>query len=322
MYALLRDRARDALGGADRQFLQNDLFKKGFALLGSVVERHRRPRVALVDLPRHDGTLHVLGQGEQAERVRDIFAALADFRRAFGMRDTELVDELLERFRAVDGVEVFSLKILDDGEFELGEITIALAYNHRYLPQAREPTRAQAPFACDKLVYALEAVRLLDFRAAHHQGLQDAVLADALGERLQPFLAEVFARLVGVRHDALDVDPEDRVVLGRDIRRIIFHSLHFSTMKLQRENVTVHFRCWSGGIGIRARLKIVSRKGCGFDSHLQHLQLSHQIQARLERVVARLPGGGTDVALVRLDILRRLKLAQRLCRLASHRIIV
>lgn len=26
----------------------------------------------------------------------------------------------------------------------------------------------------------------------------------------------------------------------------------------------------SGGIGIRARLKIVSRKGCGFDSHLGH----------------------------------------------------
>ena len=28
--------------------------------------------------------------------------------------------------------------------------------------------------------------------------------------------------------------------------------------------------CPSGGIGIRARLKIVSRKGCGFDSHLGH----------------------------------------------------
>ena len=26
----------------------------------------------------------------------------------------------------------------------------------------------------------------------------------------------------------------------------------------------------SGGIGIRARLKIVSRKGCGFDAHLAH----------------------------------------------------
>ena len=26
----------------------------------------------------------------------------------------------------------------------------------------------------------------------------------------------------------------------------------------------------SGGTGIRARLKIVSRKGCGFDSHLGH----------------------------------------------------
>ena len=28
--------------------------------------------------------------------------------------------------------------------------------------------------------------------------------------------------------------------------------------------------CRSGGIGIRARLKIASRKGCGFKSHLRH----------------------------------------------------
>ena len=28
--------------------------------------------------------------------------------------------------------------------------------------------------------------------------------------------------------------------------------------------------CPDGGIGIRARLKIVSRKGCGFDSHSGH----------------------------------------------------
>ena len=32
--------------------------------------------------------------------------------------------------------------------------------------------------------------------------------------------------------------------------------------------------CPSGGIGIRARLKIVSRKGCGFDSHLGHKSVS------------------------------------------------
>ena len=31
-------------------------------------------------------------------------------------------------------------------------------------------------------------------------------------------------------------------------------------------------KCPSGGTGIRARLKIVSRKGCGFDSHLGHIK--------------------------------------------------
>ena len=38
----------------------------------------------------------------------------------------------------------------------------------------------------------------------------------------------------------------------------------------------------SGGIGIRARLKIVSRKGCGFDAHLAHKEL-------LEKIVAHFP---------------------------------
>ena len=32
----------------------------------------------------------------------------------------------------------------------------------------------------------------------------------------------------------------------------------------------IFLNCPSGGTGIRARLKIVSRRGCGFDSHLGH----------------------------------------------------
>ena len=33
------------------------------------------------------------------------------------------------------------------------------------------------------------------------------------------------------------------------------------------------FHCPDGGIGIRARLKIVSRKGCGFDPHSGHSKI-------------------------------------------------
>ncbi len=36
--------------------------------------------------------------------------------------------------------------------------------------------------------------------------------------------------------------------------------------------MTLGLRCPSGGIGRRARLKIVFRKGCGFNSHLGHIK--------------------------------------------------
>lgn len=40
-------------------------------------------------------------------------------------------------------------------------------------------------------------------------------------------------------------------------------------------------RCLDGGTGIRSRLKIVSRKGCGFDSHSRHMDLMRQKLAYL-----------------------------------------
>ena len=41
-------------------------------------------------------------------------------------------------------------------------------------------------------------------------------------------------------------------------------------MRAMASKNLIVFHCPSGGTGIRARLKIVSRKGCGFDSHLGH----------------------------------------------------
>ena len=66
--------------------------------------------------------------------------------------------------------------------------------------------------------------------------------------------------------------------------------------------------CPDGGTGIRARLKIVSRKGCGFDSHSGHrrfekinsfsqnpplAQLVEQIPLK-DKVVGSIPTGRTD----------------------------
>src|SRR6185369_12260168 len=91
---------------------------------------------------RDDGILHMLWEREESETIRDILAATADLRRRFRVRDAELLDKLLERFRAIDSVQVFSLKVLDDGELELGEIAVALTNDDRYLLQSCEPARA------------------------------------------------------------------------------------------------------------------------------------------------------------------------------------
>ncbi len=61
-------------------------------------------------------------------------------------------------------------------------------------------------------------------------------------------------------------------------------------------NSSAIYFCPDGGIGIRARLKIVSRKGCGFDPHSGHhaslAQLVEQIPLK-DKVEGSIPSGRT-----------------------------
>ena len=65
--------------------------------------------------------------------------------------------------------------------------------------------------------------------------------------------------------------------------------------------------CPSGGIGIRTRLKIVTRKRCGFDSHLGHIKYSlYLIEREYSRIVFMRP----QLSWQSSSLLRRLSLVR------------
>src|SRR3989338_8518174 len=132
----------------------------------------------------HDGVLYMLGECEDAYRVRDVFAAPADLGGRLCLRDAELVNELLQRLGSVYRVQVFSLEILDDSELELGQIALAVADDDRDLREADELAGPQTALAGDELVFARQAGVTLNVAAGDRERLEHAVLADALGERL------------------------------------------------------------------------------------------------------------------------------------------
>ena len=114
--------------------------------------------------------------------------------------ESELIHELLEGARLIHRVEVRALEVLHQRESEL-LLLVRRAHDRGDGLQARELRGARAAFAGDQLI---AAGHLRD-----HDGLDDAVLRDALGQGAQLFDLEAAARLIRV---ALDV--RDRDLLG------------------------------------------------------------------------------------------------------------
>ena len=137
----------------------------------------------------HHG-LHAVGQLQQAQRVGDMAAALADDLGELLLAVVEALDQLAIARRLFDGVEVGALHVLDDGKLEnffVGEV----ARDDRNGVQAGLLRRAPAPLAGDDLVAALGR--------AHDDRLHEALGADRLGELGQLVLAEVLARIEPAR---------------------------------------------------------------------------------------------------------------------------
>ena len=97
--------------------------------------------------------------------------------------------------RGLDRVEVLPLQVLDERDLQL-RLVIQLTDDGRDALESRGCGRAQASLAGDESV-AID-------RLGDEDGLQDAVLADALRERGHLRLIEAAPGLMGVRADAVD----------------------------------------------------------------------------------------------------------------------
>ena len=69
--------------------------------------------------PLGDGRLDGRSEVEQAQGIRDRRAGPPDARGDLLVREAELVDQLAEAMRSLDRVEVLTLQVLDEREFEL-----------------------------------------------------------------------------------------------------------------------------------------------------------------------------------------------------------
>ena len=124
-------------------------------------------------------------QLEQAERVGDRRAGPTDARCDRFLGEPELIDELAVGVCLLHRVEVGTLEVLDERELQLLGI-------RELTDDRRDPFEANEPVSLDRL--------------GHENGLDDAVLENAVAEAPQRLFVDSPARLVGVRHDAANRD--------------------------------------------------------------------------------------------------------------------
>ncbi len=143
---------------------------------------------------------HVIGQLEQAHRVRHMLAALADLLSNRFLRAAEAVDQRLVSFRFLHRIEVGALHVLDDCDLEHFAI-VHVADDSGNDSEARPARGAPATLARDDL----EHLRLSGI-GANEDRLDHALGADRLRQFFQLRFDEGAARLLRVRHDAIDCD--------------------------------------------------------------------------------------------------------------------
>jgi len=122
-----------------------------------------------------------------------------------------LIDQALHAQRDFDGVEVLALDVLHEGH-GVQVLVVHLADVGREGRQIGALRGPPAAFAADDDVFAV--VGLL-----HRHGLDDAQLADRVGQLVEGLLVELRARLRGVGDDVGDFDlghPAHRFELGID----------------------------------------------------------------------------------------------------------
>jgi hypothetical protein len=175
-----------------------DFFGVSLALSCRSASADQRARVARRQFAVGDERFHRVRQLEQAQRVGDMAAALAD-----DMRDVFLAMLIIGRQRLIAGrlfqrIEIGALHILDDRKLE--RLGVADVEQHdRHFMQACTLRGAPAPLAGDDLVAVGRALQ-----RAHDDRLDDAALPDRLRQLREVFLDESAARVARARLDMLD----------------------------------------------------------------------------------------------------------------------
>jgi len=138
---------------------------------------------------------------EEADRVRDRRPILPDSLRDLLLRQPELILQLRERRRLLEGRQVAALNVLDEREEEPVAVADRLAHEDGDAREARPARRTDAPLPRDDPV-ALPLPRDED-------GLQDAGLLDRGGQLVEVGFAEAPARLLPARVEEIEVDLEE-----------------------------------------------------------------------------------------------------------------
>ena len=190
---------RQVLGLAHGQAVVDDPLRQ-LQPHGLVGHREDRARVTGGHLALVDQVLHLVGQIEQAQRVRDRRARLGDLVGQLGLRHLVLGEQLAVAARLFDRVQVLALQVLDERELERLRRR-RRQHAHRHPLQARQPRGPPPPLTCDDLV-AL-AVR------THDDRLEQAHLLDRVRELRDALFVDVGARLVRVGRDHVDGELGD-----------------------------------------------------------------------------------------------------------------
>ena len=142
--------------------------------------------------------LHRLGQLEQPHHVRHMRPALADDLRDLVLAVVEFIHQRQIARRLFDRIEIGALHVLDDGEFERLRVS-RFHHRDRHFVQAGALRRAPAPLTGDDL----EPVGLAA-NGAHYDRLDDAALANRLGQLVEFGLGESAARVARIGFEIFD----------------------------------------------------------------------------------------------------------------------
>src|SRR4051794_13888407 len=115
-------------------------------------------------------------------------------------RIAELVHQAPVAGGFLNGIEVRTLHVLDEGVFERGPI-VDLNDDHRHLVHVGHLRRAPAPLAGDDFIH-----RGLIGHRPHHNRLHDAALADRPGQGFDLICFEVLARIARIAAQELSRD--------------------------------------------------------------------------------------------------------------------